>query len=50
MSHIPNVLSVLVEVVHVGVTWESLNRVRNKLESEILQTEEEQARLFAKLS
>jgi hypothetical protein len=34
----------------VGVTWESLDRVRNKLESEILQTEEEQARLFAKLS
>jgi len=34
----------------VGVTWESLDRVRDKLESEILQTEEEQARLFAKLS
>ncbi len=34
----------------VGVTWESLDCVRNKLESEILQTEEEQARLFAKLS
>ena len=34
----------------VGVMWESLNHVRDKLESEILQTEEEQARLFAKLS
>ena len=34
----------------VGVTWESLDHVRDKLESEILQTEEEQARLFAKLS
>ena len=34
----------------VGVTWESLDRVRDKLESEILQTEEEQACLFAKLS
>jgi hypothetical protein len=34
----------------VGVMWESLNRVRNKLESKILQTEEEQACLFAKLS
>jgi len=30
--------------------WKSLNRVRNKLKSKILQTEEEQARLFAKLS
>ncbi len=34
----------------VGVMWESLNRVHNKLKSEILQTEEEQACLFAKLS
>ncbi len=34
----------------VGVMWESLNCVHNKLKSEILQTEEEQARLFAKLS
>jgi len=34
----------------VSVTWESLDRVHNKLKSEILQTEEEQARLFAKLS
>jgi len=34
----------------VSVMWESLNHVRNKLESEILQTEEEQARLFTKLS
>ncbi len=34
----------------VGVTWESLDRVRDQLESEILETEEEQARLFAKLS
>ena len=41
----------------VGVTWESLNRVRDKLESEILQAEEgqarllkEQSRLFAKLA
>jgi len=30
--------------------WESLNHVHNKLKSEILQTEEEQACLFAKLS
>jgi len=30
--------------------WESLDRVRNKLKSEILQIKEEQARLFAKLS
>jgi len=34
----------------VSVTWKSLNHVHNKLESKILQTEEEQARLFAKLS
>jgi len=41
----------------VSVTWELLNRVRDKLKSEILQAEEEQARLlkeqsrlFAKLS
>ena len=34
----------------VGVMWESLNRVHNKLKSKILQTEKEQARLFAKLS
>ena len=41
----------------VGVTWESLDRVHNKLESEILQAEEkqarlleEQSRLFAKLA
>jgi len=34
----------------VSVMWESLDRVHNKLKSEILQTEEEQARLFAKLS
>ncbi len=41
----------------VGVTWESLDRVRDKLESEILQAEEgqarlleEQSRLFAKLA
>ncbi len=34
----------------VGVTWESLDHVYNKLKSEILQTEEEQAHLFAKLS
>ncbi len=34
----------------VSVTWESLNRVHNKLKSKILQTEEEQACLFAKLS
>ncbi len=33
----------------VSVMWESLNRVCNKLKSEILQTEEEQACLFAKL-
>ncbi len=40
-----------------GVTWESLDRVRDKLESEILQAEEkqarlleEQSRLFAKLA
>jgi len=30
--------------------WKSLNRVRNKLKSKILQTEEEQAHLFTKLS
>jgi len=30
--------------------WESLNCVCDKLKSEILQTEEKQARLFAKLS
>ncbi len=34
----------------VSVTWELLNCVCNKLKSEILQTEEEQAHLFAKLS
>ncbi len=34
----------------VGVMWESLDRVHNKLKSEILQTEEEQAHLFTKLS
>ncbi len=34
----------------VSVMWESLDCVRNKLKSEILQTEEEQACLFAKLS
>ncbi len=34
----------------VGVTWESLNCVCNKLKSKILQTEEEQAHLFTKLS
>jgi len=34
----------------VGVTWKSLNCVHNKLESENLQTEEEQAHLFTKLS
>ncbi len=34
----------------VSVMWESLNRVHNKLKSKILQTEKEQARLFAKLS
>jgi len=34
----------------VSVMWESLNRVHNKLKSEILQTEEEQAHLFTKLS
>ncbi len=34
----------------VSVTWESLNCVCDKLKSEILQTEKEQARLFAKLS
>ncbi len=34
----------------VSVMWESLNCVCNKLKSEILQTEEEQAHLFAKLS
>ncbi len=33
-----------------SVMWESLNCVCNKLKSEILQTEEEQAHLFAKLS
>jgi len=30
----------------VGVMWESLNCVRNKLKSKILQAEEEQARLL----
>ncbi len=34
----------------VSVTWKSLNCVHNKLKSEILQTEEEQAHLFTKLS
>ena len=34
----------------VGVMWESLDRVHNKLKLKILQTEEEQAHLFAKLS
>ncbi len=34
----------------VSVMWKLLNHVHNKLESKILQTEEEQARLFAKLS
>jgi hypothetical protein len=34
----------------VSVTWKSLNHVHNKLKSEILQTEEEQACLFTKLS
>jgi len=34
----------------VGVTWESLDRVRNKLKSEILQAEEEQARLLKEQS
>jgi len=34
----------------VNVMWESLNCVHDKLKSEILQTEKEQARLFAKLS
>ncbi len=34
----------------VSVMWKSLNCVHDKLKSEILQTEEEQARLFAKLS
>ncbi len=34
----------------VSVTWKSLNHVCNKLESKILQTEEEQACLFTKLS
>jgi len=34
----------------VNVMWESLDCVCNKLKSEILQTEEEQARLFTKLS
>jgi len=34
----------------VGVTWKLLDHVHNKLKSEILQTEEEQACLFAKLS
>jgi len=33
----------------VSVMWKSLNCVCNKLKSEILQTEEEQAHLFAKL-
>jgi len=30
--------------------WKSLNRIHDKLKSEILQTEKEQARLFTKLS
>jgi len=34
----------------VSVMWESLNYVHNKLKSKILQTEKEQAHLFAKLS
>ena len=34
----------------VGVMWKSLDRVCNKLKSEILQTEKEQACLFVKLS
>ncbi len=34
----------------VSVMWESLDHVHNKLKSEILQTEEEQACLFTKLS
>ncbi len=34
----------------VDVTWKSLNHVHNKLKSKILQTEKEQACLFAKLS
>ena len=34
----------------VSVMWESLDCVHNKLKSKILQTEEEQACLFAKLS
>jgi len=34
----------------VGVTWESLDRVRDKLKSEILQAEEEQARLLEEQS
>ncbi len=34
----------------VSVTWKSLNCVHNKLKSEILQTEKEQACLFIKLS
>ncbi len=34
----------------VSVMWESLNHVHNKLKSKILQTEEEQACLFTKLS
>jgi len=34
----------------VSMTWELLNCIHNKLKSEILQTEKEQARLFAKLS
>ncbi len=34
----------------VSVMWKSLNCVHNKLKSKILQTEEEQAHLFTKLS
>jgi len=34
----------------VGVTWESLDCVHNKLKSEILQAEEEQARLLEEQS
>ncbi len=33
-----------------GVTWESLNHVHDKLKSEILQAEEEQARLLKEQS
>ncbi len=43
-SCISNVLSVLIKIIHVWV-W-----CGNKLKSKILQTEEEQAHLFAKLS